>query len=348
MYLMISTIFLVLLVSITKATELNLLPAVAQYGVDPQYHPILSLYHSQDKLGQYVYGYATPTALKSEKTENGVTRGGYSYIDTNGHLQTVEYIVDPVHGFRVAATNLPQDLPDVALAKAQHIAQYEAIKSENARLATATVSYSNPIAVPSGAVPNISPHQQIPQPVHDLPEVIKARNDHLAILNAAYAKTIVSPVSPLPVKDLPEVIKARAEHLAAVEQIKIRDAAIAEQISLSNIPRVIQNGVIPVQTVINTYVTPVHAVAHTAEISYHPVESERGTFGNLGKYSYGYVGPHSAHSESRSEDGVTRGGYSYIDANGKLQNVHYIADATHGFRVAASNIPVDPNHSRIV
>lgn len=57
-------------------------------------------------------------------------------------------------------------------------------------------------------------------------------------------------------------------------------------------------------------------------------------------------GPLSAHSESRSPDGVTRGGYSYIDANGIIQNVHYITDATHGFRVAASNIPVDVNHAR--
>lgn len=54
----------------------------------------------------------------------------------------------------------------------------------------------------------------------------------------------------------------------------------------------------------------------------------------------------SAHSESRSADGVTRGGYSYIDANGIIQTVHYVADALNGFRVAASNIPVDVNHAR--
>lgn len=36
-----------------------------------------------------------------------MTRGGYSYIDANGITQTVNYISDPVNGFRVAATNLP-------------------------------------------------------------------------------------------------------------------------------------------------------------------------------------------------------------------------------------------------
>nr|CAI5849069.1 unnamed protein product [Callosobruchus analis] len=40
-----------------------------------RYHPIYSLHHAQDKLGQYVYGYATPTSAKSEtKGADGVTR----------------------------------------------------------------------------------------------------------------------------------------------------------------------------------------------------------------------------------------------------------------------------------
>lgn len=41
-------------------------------------------------------------------------------------------------------------------------------------------------------------------------------------------------------------------------------------------------------------------------------------------------------------DGVTRGSYSYIDANSQLQHVDYISDAG-GFRVAATNLPVDTN-----
>ena len=41
----------------------------------------------------------------------------------------------------------------------------------------------------------------------------------------------------------------------------------------------------------------------------------------------------------KTADGVTRGSYSYIDANGILQSVNYISDAM-GFRVAATNLPV--------
>ena len=37
----------------------------------------------------------------------GVTTGSYQYVDANGLLQTVNYIADPVNGFRVAGTNLP-------------------------------------------------------------------------------------------------------------------------------------------------------------------------------------------------------------------------------------------------
>ena len=36
-----------------------------------------------------------------------MTTGSYQYIDANGLLQTVNYVADPVNGFRVAATNLP-------------------------------------------------------------------------------------------------------------------------------------------------------------------------------------------------------------------------------------------------
>lgn len=34
-------------------------------------------------------------------------QGTYSYVDANGIVQTTNYIADG-HGFRVAATNLPQ------------------------------------------------------------------------------------------------------------------------------------------------------------------------------------------------------------------------------------------------
>ena len=51
----------------------------------------------------------------------------------------------------------------------------------------------------------------------------------------------------------------------------------------------------------------------------------------------------SAKQEVHTPDGVTRGSYSYVDANGLLQRVDYIADPINGFRVAGTNIPVGPS-----
>jgi len=118
-----------------------------------------SQYHAQDELGQYSYGYAGGPSAKSEsKDAFGNVRGAYSYIDANGIQQTVNYVADPVNGFRVAATNLPvgpapvspvavtrvagpvhiaaipapvQDTAEVTLAKIQHA---QAHLEANARL----------------------------------------------------------------------------------------------------------------------------------------------------------------------------------------------------------------------
>merc|ERR1712121_573038 len=43
--------------------------------------------------------------------------------------------------------------------------------------------------------------------------------------------------------------------------------------------------------------------------------------------------------EVKTADGVVRGAYSYIDADGIVQTVNYISDAL-GFRVGATNLPV--------
>jgi hypothetical protein len=90
---------------------------------------VSSQYHAQDTLGQYNYGYSAGSSAKAEsKTLDGVVRGGYSYLDGNGIVQTASYIADDVNGFRVAATNLPNQVvyetPEVAAAKFAHSVAY--------------------------------------------------------------------------------------------------------------------------------------------------------------------------------------------------------------------------------
>merc|ERR1712018_288812 len=126
-----------------------------------------SQFHAQDDLGQYNYGFANPTQTKQEvKTADGVTRGGYSYIDANGIVQSVNYISDAM-GFRVAATNLPVHhveaagtvvaAPEVAVSAAG-VAPHAAV---SAAAPEAVVSAAAPQAVVSSAGPEVvatAPH----------------------------------------------------------------------------------------------------------------------------------------------------------------------------------------------
>ncbi|XP_050075167.1 cuticle protein-like [Anopheles maculipalpis] len=107
---------------------------------------LYSQYHAQDELGQYSYGYNGGLSAKAEsKSFDGITRGSYSYLDAENKLQTVAYTADALNGFRVAASNLPvapvetrtapepvKDTPEVAAAKADHMAAIEEAKLRNA------------------------------------------------------------------------------------------------------------------------------------------------------------------------------------------------------------------------
>lgn len=73
-----------------------------------------------------------------------------------------------------------------------------------------------------------------------------------------------------------------------------------------------------------------------------PVATQYHAQDELGQYTYGYASGLSAKTETKTVDGVTRGSYSYVDAEGKLQSVEYVSDALNGFRAAASNLPVAP------
>lgn len=156
-----------------KQFALVFLLLASAYGA-PQYliaapyaiAPAQSQWHAQDVLGQYSYGYSGGPSAKSEvKTLDGVTSGTYSYIDAENKLQTVNYVSDAL-GFRVAATNLPQDnnvapqavedTAEVKAARAEHLAAH-AKESQNSRSSNDDES-DDVVSV------------EAPQPVEDTPE----------------------------------------------------------------------------------------------------------------------------------------------------------------------------------
>ena len=125
-------------------------------------------FHAQDEFGQFSFGYAGGPSAKTEaRNAFGVTTGSYQYVDANGLLQTVNYVADPVNGFRVAGTNLP--VGPAALAA-----------PEVAPLVAPTF---NPEPLVAPVFTGVAP-----EPVQDTPEVAEAKAAHLALLEAANAE----------------------------------------------------------------------------------------------------------------------------------------------------------------
>ncbi|XP_071537151.1 uncharacterized protein [Panulirus ornatus] len=90
-------------------------------------------------------------------------------------------------------------------------------------------------------------------------------------------------------------------------------------------------------------VAPAHVAYNAAPFApVAPVQSQYHAQDELGQYSFGYAGGPSARSETRDAYGIVRGSYNYVDADGKVQTQHYVADAL-GFRVSGTNLPVAPD-----
>ena len=94
-----------------------------------------SQYHSQDELGQARFGYSHPgQAATNYRDAFGNQIGSYAYFNPEGKEVRVSYTADS-RGFRVLSNDLPvapianlvaplpvQDTPEVAQAKAEHLA----------------------------------------------------------------------------------------------------------------------------------------------------------------------------------------------------------------------------------
>ncbi|XP_033611111.1 resuscitation-promoting factor RpfA isoform X2 [Cryptotermes secundus] len=120
--------------------------AVAPVGIATS---VSSQYHAQDTLGQYSYGYAGGPSAKTEtRTADGITRGGYSYIDGHGLVQSASYVSDPVNGFRVAATNLPVGPSVPAAPIAPIVAAAPAVLAAPAPIALPAVAAGAPLETP--------------------------------------------------------------------------------------------------------------------------------------------------------------------------------------------------------
>ncbi|XP_024889109.1 uncharacterized protein LOC112465671 isoform X3 [Temnothorax curvispinosus] len=308
----------------------------------------LRQYHIQDGSGSYQYSFTGPHHAKAETTLNGVTQGGYSYIDANGILQTVSYTADDKNGFRVSASNLPQppkdeqqtvhDTPEVAAAKRNHLEELQ--KSHQA-------NWQDQNLLSYKIVPSYFSFAQIQPDGASKAELnLKTREiegtTNPFLLPRSEAERInvpkpdpslskVSPTSSGPTTTIAASSLAPSTSLRENTLLKDDERTTSYQNALHS-GRVMPLASIQKRLALPApYVLPVVPYRFLHSSLHHTQDS-------LGQYDYSYTGDSSAKTESRSLDGTTRGAYSYIDPNGILQQVHYIADH-NGFRVLATNLP---------
>ncbi|XP_014485959.1 PREDICTED: uncharacterized protein LOC106750268 [Dinoponera quadriceps] len=312
----------------------------------------LRQYHIQDGSGAYKYSFTGPHHAKAESTLNGVTQGGYSYIDANGILQTVSYTADDQNGFRVSASNLPQpstkdelqtmqDTPEVAAAKRNHL---EELQKESHQ----AINWQDQNLLSYKIVPSYFSLAQIQQEEGNgkAGELNSNARDAESTKNPfLLAKSEADKIDvPKPDPSLSKITSAPSLPTAATG-LPASSALLRENALFKDEERTSQN-----QNALHLgKLTPLAASIQRplamptpyvfSVLPYRFLHSSlHHTQDSLGQYDYTYSGDSSAKTESRSLDGTTRGAYSYIDPNGILQQVHYIADH-NGFRVMATNLP---------
>lgn len=280
--------------------------------------PIKSQYHTQNELGQYAYGYNDGYSSKAEtKHANGLTEGSYSYVDPNGVLQQYKYESDE-NGYRVTGTNLPV-APAVPAAPA-----------------------AAAVVVPA------SVNAELPQQVQDTPEVAAAKVAHQVAYDEAKKAADASPADDSPSSDDSAVhvvaanVAAPAPSPTAVHAYGYAAYGAYPSYAYAATPYAAAPYAYAPAKVATYAPAPVAAYAAYAPYSvgsYSPVHSQYHAQDEFGQYSYGYNSDSSSKSEVKTADGVTRGGYSYVDANGVVQQYQYVSDPVNGFRVAGTNLP---------
>lgn len=165
-------------------------------------YEVSSQYQAHDGHGGYSYGYADPNSQKHEsKDAHGITHGGYSYVDGDGHVQSVKYTADPIHGFQVVGTNLPKaPIPAAGHAVAPAYGHY-----------AAPWAYAHPVVLGHNGAPLETPEVQAAKAAHFAAHAEAKARLHRRSIYAA-------PWNHVPA-ETPEVAAAKAAHLAAHAKI---------------------------------------------------------------------------------------------------------------------------------
>ncbi|KAJ8929759.1 hypothetical protein NQ314_017516 [Rhamnusium bicolor] len=264
--------------------------------------PISSQYHAQDELGQYSYGYSNGLSAKSEvRSADGITVGGYKYVDAEGKLQSVEYSSDGVHGFRVAASNLPvappvpavpalpqplpvQDTPEVR--SVEVVAPVAAISTIALPSLSPLISAAPAVAVKSAIAPALeikSPATPIVEvstlaPAAEETPVAPTVEVKSAIAPAAEVKSEVAPTVAVNSLLAPTVaVKSFIAPAFSVGAAPLVAAPLAYGYSINSIPSFGFNSAIIAQPAITSYTAPFGAQLLSFPLNGTVVPAEQST-----------------------------------------------------------------------
>jgi len=86
-------------------------------------------FHAQDELKQYSFGHwGGPSTHVETRDSLGRTHGSFAYVNPKGDVHVRKYAAAPTMGFKVAASDLPEDTSEVASLKAAHEKSFRTIK----------------------------------------------------------------------------------------------------------------------------------------------------------------------------------------------------------------------------
>jgi hypothetical protein len=320
------------------------------------------------------------SAKTETKDAFGVTRGSYQYIDANGIVQTVNYIADDVNGFRVAGTNIPTapaalpaallvgpapvaETPEVAAARSAHLAAHDEALAAAAEVAADATEERKKRSPEDEPEPTPEPEPE-PEPEADrkkreaepingdyeipaAPVLVTSPVVHAAPVHLPQPAPLFhhAPLHPAPfVQPAPFHLPAHPFSVpqpSALPFIPAPQPFLAPEPIFAPAPQPIAFAPEPIAFAPEPlrfapeFIGPAPLPAPlTAPSSQFHAQDE------FGQFSFGYENINSAKTETKDAFGVTRGSYRYVDANGIVQTVNYIADDINGFRVAGTNIPV--------
>jgi len=308
------------------------------------HEPVSTQYHSQDEWGQYAYGYSGgPSAKHEQRTADGVTRGGYSYVDANGVVQSVSYVSDPANGFRAAGTNFPASTAPVIPVHPWSVpAVSAAAVAEPSPAVLPTVVDARHLAVVPAPLYSTA---KLTQPLTPADTASLHYPEHAVIIAGRKKRSVGLYSHPLLSGYVPptHVVTVKHAELAAAPEPVVHHVAgptayVAPAPVATSYTNVVRH--LPAPPVLAyTAAVPSPVVKHYGAVVVPAVSTQYHSQDEHGQYTYGYADGASAKTETRYADGVTKGSYSYVDDNGALQAVHYTAGAD-GFKAAGTNIPV--------